>query len=218
MKDYNELKEEWLMYERGIKSAFIKKGLHPLWEYFVNFMLQFDYQKRPTFQMVLEKLKSVYTRMHEQIKGHVNVIEELKLSESDRFIKYQIAKYQVLVIMCEKFTKEDIRMNNEYKYACMFMCLLRYTLFAKNFIRTLRYKRIKNDERDLLPSEDRPEVEMFCDRSRFILEHRYEFYSSQLRNTIVTKILDKYCHRPESAAIMQQLEEVVGVVNKFNKN
>jgi hypothetical protein len=30
------------------------------------------------------------------------------------------------------------------------MCLLRYTLFAKDFIRTLRYKRLKFEGKDLL--------------------------------------------------------------------
>lgn len=52
--------------------------------------------------------------------------------------------------MCEKFTKFDIRVDNEFIYTCMFMCLLRYLLFSKDFIRSLRYKRLKYEGKDLL--------------------------------------------------------------------
>lgn len=107
------------------------------------------------------------------IEKGVSLLKQAQIQRADKYIKYQIAKYQVLVSLCEKFTLEDIRINNEYKYVCMFMCLLRYTHFAKEFIRALRYKRVKLEDEDLLPPGDKPEVEMFCDKNRFPLEHRY---------------------------------------------
>jgi hypothetical protein len=181
-------------------------------------MLQFDYQRRPTFHLVLESLKKVYERMRGSIlgiQGKSSILQELSLEVADKFMVFQVAKHQVLVSLCEKFTKEDIRMSNEYKHVCMFLCLLRYSHFARDFIRSLRYRRLRSDARDLLPPADRPELEMFCDRVRFPLEHRYEFYNTQLRNTVAARIVEKYCRRPESQAVMAELEEAVGVVGKL---
>lgn len=58
---------------------------------------------------------------------------------------------------------------------------------------------------------------MFCDRIRFPLEQRYEFYNNQLRNTVVAKIREKYAKRPESQIIMNSLSEAVQVVEGFHK-
>lgn len=173
--------------------------MNPLWEYFINWMIQFDYKRRPTFHQVLENLKLVYPSMHDSLsifKPKGKILEELKMEQADCFISFQIAKHQVLVSLCEKFTKEDIKISNEHKFICMFFCLLRYTNFARDFIRALRYKRVRVDNHDLLPAGDQPEITMFCDRARFPLEHRYDFYSNQLKNTIVAKIREKYAKRP----------------------
>jgi uncharacterized protein YyaL (SSP411 family) len=44
-------------------------NLHPNWEFFTNYMLTYDPKKRPTFHDVLEKLKKVYDKMMEEIRG-----------------------------------------------------------------------------------------------------------------------------------------------------
>lgn len=60
VKNYTDLKKEWLSYERGLKRAVYDKKFHPLWEYFTNWMLIFDHAYRPTFHEVLVNLKRVY--------------------------------------------------------------------------------------------------------------------------------------------------------------
>jgi hypothetical protein len=64
----------WLMFERGMKKASLKSSLHPLWNYFISWMLQFDYQRRPTFHQVLVNLKKVYSLMLANIENKVNML------------------------------------------------------------------------------------------------------------------------------------------------
>lgn len=97
------------------------------------------------------------------------------------------------------------------------MCLLRYLLFSKDFVRSLRYKRLKYEGKDLLNESELPEVEMFCDKSRFILEHRLTFYTTQLKTNIITRIQNVYCKRKQSEEIMKDLDEVVALINRYSK-
>jgi len=94
----------------------------------------------------------------------------------------------------------------------MFLSILRYIIFTKKFIRDLKYKRIKYEEKDLIGNYEDIEMEMFIDKYRFIIEHRLEFYNQQLKKNIMPKILLTYCTRKESADILQGLGEIIKMV------
>ena len=49
MQTYDGLKEEWLKYERGLASVELDEEFHPLWNCFINWMVNFDAKRRPNF-------------------------------------------------------------------------------------------------------------------------------------------------------------------------
>jgi len=91
----------------------------------------------------------------------------------------------------------------------MFLSIIRFLSFSKKFIRDLRYRRIKQNEVDIIDNFDDIEIQMFIDKERFIIEHRIEFYNEQLKTTFVNKILSYYAVRESSKAIMMELGDVV---------
>lgn len=49
VKTFEDLKNEWHLYEIGERRVQYDTKFHPNWEYFTNYMLTYDPKKRPTF-------------------------------------------------------------------------------------------------------------------------------------------------------------------------
>jgi len=64
----------------------------------------------------------------------------------------------------------------------------------KKLIRNLKYKRVKVDEDDNedLIDDDNQEFDLLLDKYKNLFEHKYNFYSDQIKNQILPKLLEDF--------------------------
>lgn len=108
-----------------------------------------------------------------------------------------------------------ISVRGEFKYVVEFLCLSHYLCHIKKLIRNLKYKRIKvdeDDDEDMVEDENQ-EFDLLLDKYKNVFEHKYNFYSDQLNNKILPKLIDEYGKKEEAQPIVKDLKDIWELAN-----